>query len=394
MSDAEKSDYEKAQEAGFKVLNSPETEEAVTALMDAPPEKEDESPPEEVKKDEGENKKPPEDVVKGDEKDEIDYEKAFGGKFKTKDEFENFHKESATYKDRITELEAELKTAKENVPVDPFEDNPDMARMYAIGKKTGINDFTLLSSLVGIDFAKIDTKSGEPKQLLELVKLQQLISEDFISDRSLSKKYFMEKPEDFDDLSDKEKEDFELEVEEKTALLRRDAKAAVKDLKEKGEVELPKKKTKEDIEKEKSEKLNNFVNDWKPKMPEIGKSLESITVKTSVPDIGDIEFNIDLKEVSEKSIEQVIHEMTGYLFSNEMKPTAEEISEAVGIAQDRLFLLNKDLIIQKIVEEAITTGAEGYREKVHNPSAKKPGEKAPDTQLSDYEKRKAEGKLF
>ena len=389
MSEVEKTDYEKALEKGFPVLNSPDSDVSVDAQVES------DAAANDGKKPEGDQPVVKEEtpIVKADEKTQIDFEKVTGGKFKTQDEFENFHKESLSYKEKVAALEAELKSAKEAVSPDPYEDNPEMARMVAISKKTGIKDVAILNKLTSLDLEKIDPKTEEPNKLLDIIKLQQVISDDFVSDRSLSKKYFIEKPEDFDDLSDKEKEDYNLEVEERTALLRKDAKAAIKELKEKGSVELPKRQTEEDRAKAEVAKRDEFVNAWMPKMPEIGASLETFSTKVTVPDIGEIEFSIDLKDEQEKSIQQVIHELAGLLYHQDKKPTAEETSAAISIAKDRLFLLNKDRILSKIVEEAIATGAEGYRNKVHNPSAKKPGDKAPETQLSDYDKRKAEGKL-
>ena len=298
------------------------------------------------------------------------YEKYTKGRFKTPEEIDAHFTEYEGIKTKYSALEAENAELKKVSNANPYEEDEDLYRILQLSKQLNTKDYAMVG--------KINPDVLKSMGHLDVLKFKSILDDpdyrgkEGILDRSLSKKYKVEKPADYEDLTPEEKKEIDLEVEENEFMLKKDADKVRKELTDLyNKVEIPKKKTLEDIKADSDKRIEKLKTNWSaPLKEEVFPALAKFSFKEGDEDI-EITIPESLKEAKDKVLSQVID----VIYANDLEAKPEVIKDLKERAINAFFAENREAIIaevsKSVAERVRKMNDEQWAKSVYNSSAMK-----------------------
>lgn len=320
------------------------------------------------------------------------FEKVSKGRFKSQEDFEKhltehdeLKKIADDYKVKVSELE---KIKNEN----PFADREDLLRIDALARKFNTKDYGLVSRL-----NPEILKSMPP---LELLKLRDTIEnpdyhgKQSVLDRRLSKKYVVEKPENYDEMDPEEKKTYDDEAADREFDLNRDAKSARAELEAHWNgVEIPKRKSKEEIDQENEARNQRIAKEWVPTLTELKNSLRTIVSVIPKGKDQSEEITISIPEDKVVGLDEIFNIAHDHINKADLAASKENIEQLKASARAMFIAKNYEYIIAEIASKAAVKARsmsdEEWSKSTHNPSALRTESRKPEAQEETPEEKRA-----
>jgi len=255
--------------------------------------------------------------------------------------------------------------------------NDAVKRLNYLIKERKLEDLTLAASLASTKL--------EDKDDLEVIVLKKVIespvykgSETLLKDK-LAREYVLERPSDYDDLSDEEQRAVDAEIKLNGLRLKEDASKARKHVGDFLDVQLPEPEVVDTkvLEQQKKE----FTDQWKSVSPQIMEQVKKIPIPIKVGDKIETVLEFDVTDAIKKEYSQRI---VDYATQAGLPHTEETYKSLFGMVADAIKRENEAVINAAIAEKARTQAIDEYKKEAHNPSAlapeRKPAEGKADTQ--------------
>jgi len=240
--------------------------------------------------------------------------------------------------------------------------NDTVKRLNYLIKERKLDDLTLAASLAS-------TKVEEMGDL-EVIVLKKVIespvykgSETLLKDK-LARDYVLERPSDFDDLSDEEQRALDAEIRLNGLRLKEDAEKARGFVGEFLNVQIPEAKVVDT--KALEQQKQQFTDEWKSVSPKIMEQVQKIPIPIKVGDKTETVLEFDVTDAIRKEYTKRIVE---YATGAGLPHTEESYASILGIVTNAIQDEHRAVINAAIAEKARTQAIEEMKKEVHNPSA-------------------------
>ena len=313
---------------------------------------------------------------------DVDWIKITDGKLKSKDDLENIFEERQKYADyeplkqKYSQLEQEYQKVKNN----PYAENETLYKVSKLAEELKRNDYGFLFNIAQSNFKEMsDFDVLKTKELLDNPEIYN--GKEHLLDKGLLEQYAINKPEDYDELTDDEKRRIDDKVEINTIKMAKEAKQARQHLMDLQSKYKPEAVDTEALQKQNDDKLKTFVAQWKPTYQSLEKDFTKISIN-----VDDHVFDVPVREEDAALKKQVFEEAAAYLVAQGLEFTDQNIQQLKDVIEDRYISLNKKYIFKKIGEMSRDMTDDIWRKKVNNPSHQRTDTKPADVELTPEQK--------
>lgn len=373
----EKENTQEAQQSKNKELTPQEKALQDMGLMEKSPQPEIKFEPK--AEDAKEPKEPKEPKAKKEVREQpaVKWEDITKGRIKSEQELEDLLTKYETYKDyeplkqKYSDLEQEYTKLKS---ANPFAGNEPLYKVSKLAEELKRNDYGFLFNIVQSDFKEMsDLEVLKTKELLDNPEIYN--GKEYLLDKGLIEQYNIQKPEDYEDLSEAEQKRIDDKVAINMIKMAKDAKSARQYLSDLQGKYTPENIDHEAVKKQGEEKLQNFVTQWKPTYQSLEKDFTKVTIETDGHT-----YDVPVRDEDKAIKEQVFKEAAAYLVAQGFEVNDANIKHLKDVIEDRYISLNKKYIFKKVGEISRDMADDVWRKKVNNPSSQRT-----DTQQHDVE---------